>query len=200
MREAPALAGVTGKAPRSNPSRPAKAPGPRQAAQGSLVGRAFARPGVTIAGAAFAALMTGIVANALFLQKGHHASPLFGASHGLSVEPAKAPAAVDLPSTASAPSVVTPPPAAQDPAPAASAPAPVQPAASVQAGVPTAVKAKPKAAKQAHVDGIGQLLGNLSGRSPAAASQKPAHRPAEPAKTTPKPHHPVAQASSAPHN
>jgi hypothetical protein len=45
-----------------------------------LIGQLVARPATTIAGAAFAALMTGIVLNALLLQNTRHPAPLFTAA------------------------------------------------------------------------------------------------------------------------
>lgn len=180
MREAPAFAGQTGSRARSNGVRKRKPSAPRSGRAASLVSRAFARPGVTIAGAAFAAVMTVIVANAILFQKGHHPSPLFGASHT-----AKAPASVPPPVQAT---VAVPPPAASAAPvtaspPAASSPVstraePVAPPAPLQLSRPSpAVKAKQgnvQAARRTHADPIGQLIDSHSGG--AASTNPPKNR------------------------
>ena len=162
------------------------------------MGRAFARPGVTIAGAVFAALMTGVVANALFLQKGHHPSPLFSANHGAGTEPAKNASPVEPPHAAPAPA---PAPVVPAPVQATAAPAsqPAQPAARVPAAAPVAPKPKAKAAPSTHVDGIGQLLGHASGRPAVKPAAKAVQHSPEPIKLAPKPHKVVAPAAAAPH-
>ncbi|MDX7953630.1 hypothetical protein P7D22_20920, partial [Lichenihabitans sp. Uapishka_5] len=72
------MAGRPGRPPSpATPARKGKATAARPVAKPTLIGRVFARPGMIVAGASFAAVMTGIVANALVLQRGHHPSPLF---------------------------------------------------------------------------------------------------------------------------
>ena len=159
MREAPALA-----IPLERPvarSRPASQPKPRAPAARarekppSILRRAFARPGVTAAGAIFAAVMTGIVTNAVLFQKGQHPSPLFGAG-----------------ATAGQPVQVPTPPRPERTAievPAA-APVPIQPAVDpipVAAPAPHdnhAALAPHKA--PAHSDAIGKLLTEGTGGVP----------------------------------
>lgn len=192
MREAPALAGVTG--PRSRPAAPRRPKPPANAGwRSSLVGRAFARPGVTVAGAVFAALMTGIVVNAVFFQNGHRPTPLFGSARHVETKPPVAPtppAVAKLTADTAAPPVA--PAVSAVPAPASapiavSLPAPATAAARPQSGPkpPTHAKTSPP---HAHSDSIARLLGTLGGASnrdikgvetgaakpkPKSASQKP---------------------------
>jgi hypothetical protein len=162
---------MAGRPGRSTPQPAARKgkPAGRKPNRPTVLGRVFARPGVIVAGATFAAVMTGIVANALLLQKGHHPSPLF------SPAPPEATAAAP-----SAPTVPLPPPAprqavAADPAPPAATEPPVQadiapapaaaPAAIHTTKKPMAHTAVPhaavthKAPAPVHQDLIGQLLG-----------------------------------------
>ena len=87
--------------------------------------RAFlSRPARTIAGATLAAIMTGIVVNALLMQKERHSAPFFGPARPATIS-AAAPAAAPAPAPAeSAPPIAQPPVrpvhlgVAVDPAPA----------------------------------------------------------------------------------
>lgn len=124
--------------------------------QNPMLAVLIARPGATIACAAFAALMTGIAVNALLLQKGRHPAPLF------SVKPALQQAA-----PATAPAVVQPkaPPADDDDAPAPAQPKSVAPSPPVR---PAALaEAKPAAKPEPKSDSIGALLRN----GPVASDQ-----------------------------
>lgn len=136
--------------------KPSRAAATRAGARPTVLGRVFARPGMIVAGATFAAVMTGIVANALLFQKGHHPSPLF------SPVPAEATAPTPmLAPQALAPQPAVPAPASrqavEEPAPAPAVDAPV----AKNAGTATTHKS---AAKPAHAASV-----------PAA---KPAHKPA----------------------
>ena len=165
------------------PARKGKPAAARKPAKPTVLGRIFARPGVIVAGASFAAVMTGIVANALILQKGHHPSPLFSPAPTETAQPAPVPlppvvqrqvveqpaAPADVPAPAPA-AAVEDAPAAQAPvAKPVSAPAShattKKPAAHTAAthAATTAHKeaAAPahKAAPAVHKDPIAQLLG-----------------------------------------
>ena len=124
------------------PARKGKGGPSRKPEKPTLLGRVFARPGMIVAGASFAAVMTGIVANALILQKGHHPSPLFS--------PAPAEAAVPVPPPAPRQALAQPVPAPEAPAPAPAimeTPAPVVTPAtkSTPAAAPHAAAKKPAA-------------------------------------------------------
>jgi hypothetical protein len=75
--------------------------------------RAFlSRPARTIAGATLAAIMTGIVVNALLMQKERHSAPFFGPARPgtISAAPTPAPAAASAPAPAeSTPAIAQPP-------------------------------------------------------------------------------------------
>jgi hypothetical protein len=113
------------------------------------------RPVESAACAVFAALMTGILLNALALQSARHPSPLFGTP--VSIVPA-APAEMRKP-------VPRPVPISAAPAPAAPATPPVailpRPAAAPHDAQPAATKAP---------DAIGDMLRTSNPASPAAAS------------------------------
>lgn len=169
--------------------KPSSAKGGRPS---SLVARAFARPGVTVAGAAFAALMTGIVANAIVFQKGRHPAPLFAPSH-----PATAPA--KLPPARSE-SLPPPPPSVAAPAPVESVPPPpaakVVPAPAKPAALPL-TKTKPLALHP-RPDAIKDLIGTLGGKPPAKPTGAHPVPKARPPAVTP---HPVVEVGAgSPHN
>ena len=167
MREAPAFAGSTGSRPRSNGPRKPKPSASRSGRAVSLVSRAFARPGVTIAGAAFAGVMTVIVANAILFQKGHHPSPLFGPSHVAKALGAPAPAPVQA---------TLPAPQPPEPLPMANSD-PATPTAPLQPSKPplSAVKVKTSSVHAAHhsrSDPIGHLLNLRSGEAGTTKSKQ----------------------------
>ena len=143
-------------------ARKGKGAAPRRTAKPLLLGRVLAQPGVIVAGVAFAAVMTGIVANALLFQTKHHASPMFGAP-ALSVgfEPSRL-TAPSLPPVVPARIALAPDPMVTAPTPAVEAPAPVA------AAVPAHVAAKqvkhpttPPMHKVAHTSPRKDTLGDL---------------------------------------
>jgi hypothetical protein len=84
-------------------SRPAR-PAPRKdrASLARLLLRQFlSRPARTIAGAALAAILTGIVVNALILQKAHRPAVVVARTSAVTAPPAAAPAAPAAPQSAS---------------------------------------------------------------------------------------------------
>jgi len=92
-------------------SRPARGQrSERRSLAQAIVRRLAARPSRTIAGAAFAAIMTGIVINALFLQKTHRFAVI---APPVSTAPAKAPAPAAPPAQAVAPAETAPAPPAR---------------------------------------------------------------------------------------
>lgn len=92
-------------------SRPARGQrSERRSLAQAIVRRLAARPSRTIAGAAFAAVMTGIVINALFLQKTHRFAVI---APPVSTAPAKAPASAAPPAQAVAPAETAPAPPAR---------------------------------------------------------------------------------------
>ena len=93
-------------------SRPARGQrSERRSLAHAIVRRLAARPSRTIAGAAFAAIMTGIVINALFLQKTHRFAVI---ERPAPMAPAKAPApAAASPAQAAAPAESAPAPPAR---------------------------------------------------------------------------------------
>lgn len=113
----------------------------------------IARPGATIACAAFAALMTGIAVNALVLQKGRHPAPLFAARSA----PDTAPAASPAPAANAAPAAKAQPQPAEAAGQAESAPA-----KQALPAPPPRPAAEPKQAAKAETksDAIGALLRN----------------------------------------
>ncbi|HLJ72757.1 MAG TPA: peptidoglycan-binding domain-containing protein [Roseiarcus sp.] len=76
----------------------------------AVIRRLAARPSRTIAGAAFAAIMTGIVINALFLQKTHRFAVI---APPASTAPVRPPPAAAPPTQAAAPSEAAPAPPAR---------------------------------------------------------------------------------------
>ena len=126
--------------------------------------------------------MTGIVANAMFLQKGHHPAPLLKPSApavpAALLSPPQPPARVDP----------VPPPVAPTPAPIPVAPVAPAPAAPVvravaKQAVAAPKPAVPKSAATSHVhkataaphsDSIGALIGTLGDGAHKAATGKPA--------------------------
>ena len=111
------------------------------------------RPAESIAGAVFAALLTGIVLNALAFQHARHPSPLFGTPLALP-PPADAPKAVPRPLAISAPAA----PSAQPVA------IPTRPVAVPHDGELSSAKAP---------DAIGELLRAAPGNSSAASPVGP---------------------------
>jgi hypothetical protein len=104
--------------------------------------------------AVFAALLTGILLNALALQNARHPSPLFGTP--VTLVPAEAPRPVPRPVSVSAPSTAT------------------------QSAPPVAIPARPiatprdaEAAPAKPADGIGDMLRSGPASSPGAASTNP---------------------------
>jgi len=117
------------------------------------------RPGRTLAGVMVAALVTGIVLNAVMFQTGHHPSPLFGSPRAAAPAPKSA--------VAAAPPLPAPRPASlapSAPAPAPAARAPETPAAPRIATREAEAAPAPAAAKK---DPIAALL---NGESPQEAS------------------------------
>ena len=189
LRDAPALA-INAPSARSGPVRKRPVPQtPRGKGPPSLLRRVFARPGVTIAGAAFAAVMTSIVANALLFQKGRHPSPLFQQQQDADAVPPKpAPLPPPRPAAAEQAAVTPPPVVASEPvAPPTTASAQVTPKPMAAPVAKSRVKAKPR------VDGIARLLGQ-------APTTRGASDPAQP-KTAPTAKHKpaLAVASGTPH-
>lgn len=185
MREAPALAGVTDGRPRSSGPRRPKAAAPKRSSPPSLVRRAFARPGVTIAGAVFAALMAGVVANAILFQKGHHPAPIFNGGHRTPIEPGPVEVAPTPLQPAPSMAPVAAPPIPADPAPVVAEPtAAVPAAASPRTAKPAAPVHKSTSAPH-RTDSIARLIGTLSGsqstptpgKTSAIAAPNPRPRP-----------------------
>jgi hypothetical protein len=138
-----------------------------KAAGATVLSRFFARPSIVVAGATFAAIMTGIVANALLLQKGHHPSPLFSPAVTRTEAP---PAVVFAPPTPTPVprTIVESPAPAPVAAPADEAPVTPKPAAPATPTRKAATKPAPEAARPAHKpvsaphrDAIGDLIGHL---------------------------------------
>lgn len=152
--------------PRTTPARKGKAATSRKATKPSLLGRVIARPGIIVAGATFAAVMTGIVVNAVMFQKGHHPSPLFAAPPAQTagaeplervVSPTPVPVRVprevlDTPARPAAP--------AESPAPPPAAPLMLHPDHPVtKTAVHSVAPPHKVVAAKPHHDLIGQLLG-----------------------------------------
>lgn len=157
---------MAGRPGRSSPQAPAPArkgkPGAgRRPSQPTVLGRVFARPGVIVAGASFAAVMTGIVANALLLQKGHHPSPLFSPAPTEVAAPQPIPVPPPVPRQVVEQPVAEAAPAANDtPAAPPAPPAVHTPKKAVaRPAAPHAAVPAHKTAGAAHPDLIGQLLG-----------------------------------------
>jgi hypothetical protein len=108
----------------SRPARGASRKDKRGFAQ-TVARRLLSRPARTVAGATLAAILTGIVINALVMQKEHRSAPLFGAAR-LATEVSPPPAAL-APATVQTAPVATQPPARPAGLGAASDPAPIPP-------------------------------------------------------------------------
>jgi rhodanese-related sulfurtransferase len=119
-----APAGSTGRT-----RRRAAAP-PPQSARRSVMAVFTARPGVTLTGLAAAALLTGVIVNALFLQRGPHPAPLFAAAPPMR-EPVRQPVAPAPPPALTPTPVPRPAQFSTAPAPQAQPAAPIARAASV---------------------------------------------------------------------
>lgn len=163
----------------------------------------LARPrlstGAVIACAAFTALMTGVVVNALYLQTGKHQAPLFAradASVARKIAPAPALAPAAAPAPAPAPAVAPTPPRRSDAGESLLSPRlalepetpPAPPSRPVLRSESTGSVAK-KETPTRRVDAIGALL--LASAPPSAKSQekaaaKPASEPASPLMATQK--------------
>jgi len=91
----------------------------------TVVRRLLSRPARTVAGATLAAILTGIVINALVMQKEHRSSPLFGAP--LPAREISQPPAAPAPATAQSAPVAAQPPVRPASLGAAIDPAPVPP-------------------------------------------------------------------------
>ncbi|MGA2794362.1 MAG: hypothetical protein ABSE69_12675, partial [Roseiarcus sp.] len=89
----------------------------------TVMRRLLSRPARTVAGATLAAILAGIVINALVMQKEHHPAPLFGAPRP-ATEISQSPAA-PAPATAQSAPVAAQPPARPAGLGAASDPAPI---------------------------------------------------------------------------
>lgn len=155
--------------PRTTPARKNKAATSRKATKPSLLGRVIAHPGIIVAGATFAAVMTGIVVNAVMFQKGHHPSPLFATppAQTASAEPERVapPTPVPVPIPREVPETpARPAPLAESPAPSPAVPMMLHPARPVVKTALHTVAPPHKAAATAkpHHDLIGQLLGKTS--------------------------------------
>jgi hypothetical protein len=111
----------------------------------TVVRRLLSRPARTVAGATLAAILTGIVINALVMQKEHRAAPLFGAPRP--------------------PTEISQPPAAPAPATAQGAPVAAQPPVR-PAGLGAASDAAPIPPSRAD-DPIRDLLRGDAGKDPA---------------------------------
>ncbi len=139
------------------------------------LGRLKASPLTVVACAAFAALMTGIAVNALFLQRDKHPAPIFRTAPVAAPAPqAAAPAAAPAPAQqvahaapAQGPAVVAPPAQVQ-PAPAPRAAAATPPARPSDLGEQSQRAAAP--VDRTKLDPIGQLL--RGGSAPAEAANK----------------------------
>jgi hypothetical protein len=114
------------------------------------------RPVESAAGAVFAALMTGVLLNALVLQSARHPSPLFGAPANIVLAPSAGPAP-EMPKPVPRPAAIS-----AAPAPLAPAPGP----AIVARPVAPAHDAETATAK--NVDGIGDTLRAAGGSAPSA--------------------------------
>ncbi len=154
---------VVRRPPRAARRKPRNPPLVERVANG-LLRHLRVRPGTTIAGAAFAALMTGIALNALVLQKVRHPAPLFGAA---AVHAPAAPAAEAGPAngprlvTAAVPpqTVEQSPASSQQPAaPAGPAPSAHDPIAGLLSGNRPAPSAATHRPKSAAGDPIGHFL------------------------------------------
>lgn len=173
MREALARSDhdfVIAEEPRRKPrAAPAQAAAARTAEASSRKRRVFAflmrRPGRTLAGVLVAAVVTGIVLNAVLFQTGQHPSPLFGSPRAAAPAPKSA--------VAAAPPLPAPRPASLAPAAPAPAPAPVARAPETPAAPPTAPRVATREAEPAPApvaakkDPIAALL---NGETPQEAS------------------------------
>ncbi len=137
--------------PRSRALNPAsrKLP-PRRRQWSPFAATLRAHPAKTVAGAAFAALLVGIVANAAFLQRGHHSAPLFAGAPHETPQPAPARA------TDRADNLPQPRPA-ERPAAAPKPPVPEAPPPRTLDSA-DATKTTVKAAPTRRADGIGRLI------------------------------------------
>ena len=142
--------------PKSRQRGEAKRVGLAQRLPARLLAPFAERPTESVAGAIFAALMTGIIINAVALQNARHPSPLFGTSIAI-LPQAEAPKPVPRPAVLSA-------------APAANAPSP--PAVAIPARpVATPRDAEPAPAKAA--DSIGDMLRASPANSPGISPPRP---------------------------
>jgi hypothetical protein len=134
---------------------------------------------MTIAAAIFAALITGIVVNAILFQKGRHPSPLFGTMAAPPLPapvPPPRPVALQLPETS--PPVAQPEPVLPAPPPAhAAVDHPVY-AKATKGGTPAKqVKAEP--AKQAKADPLRALIRETAAPASGHSAEKPKSTPAK---------------------
>jgi hypothetical protein len=150
---------IVRRAPRGARRKPRNPPLVERVASG-LLRQFWVRPGTTIAGASFAALMTGIALNALVLQKVRHPAPLFGSA---AVHSPAAPAAETHPGTA--PRIVT------------TAVPPPQPVA--RAADPTHDPAPADEAPPSAHDQIAALLNGETAPAPSAATHRPKPAPGD---------------------
>lgn len=114
------------------------------------------RPVESAAGAVFAALMTGVLLNALVLQSARHPSPLFGAPAGVSVA-RSADAAAEMPKPVPRPLAISAAPPPPSPAPAPTTVA-----------RPVSTPHETEAATTKNTDGIGDILRSGAGAAPSA--------------------------------
>jgi hypothetical protein len=149
--------------PRAAPAARAAEASPRK--RNVVLAFLMRRPGRTLAGVMVAALVTGIVLNAVMFQTGHHPSPLFGSPRAAAPAPKSVAAAPPLPAPRPA-SLAPSAPVAPSPAPLARAPE--TPAAAPRAAAREAEPA-PVAAKK---DLIAALLNGESPQDAAAPAAR----------------------------
>ncbi len=149
--------------PRAAPAARAAEASPRK--RNVVLAFLMRRPGRTLAGVMVAALVTGIVLNAVMFQTGYHPSPLFGSPRAAAPAPKSVAAAPPLPAPRPA-SLAPSAPVAPSPAPLARAPE--TPAAAPRAAAREAEPA-PVAAKK---DLIAALLNGESPQDAAAPAAR----------------------------
>ena len=149
--------------PRAAPAAKAAEASPRK--RNVVLAFLMRRPGRTLAGVVVAAVVTGIVLNAVMFQTGYHPSPLFGSPRAAAPAPKSVAAAPPLPAPRPA-SLAPSAPVATSPAPLARAPE--TPAAAPRAAAREAEPA-PAAAKR---DLIAALLNGESPQDAAAPAAR----------------------------
>ena len=146
--------------PRAAPAAKAAEASPRK--RNVVLAFLMRRPGRTLAGVVVAAVVTGIVLNAVMFQTGYHPSPLFGSPRAAAPAPR---------SVAAAPPLPAPRPASLAPsAPVAPSPAPVVRAPEAPAAAPRAAAREAELAPAPVTAKKDPIAALLNGETPQEAS------------------------------